>query len=223
MNTLTFDIETIPQQETLSDIQQLELDKQLVKTYLKNPDWDGKECEKFKRLIMATNPFYGEIICIGMHMTTNNESMFDLKPLIGEESHILERFWKVLKDFKGLFISFNGMGFDIPFILKRSMKYQISSTNNDFLNLRRFSIRPHFDTKLVIGDWDRYAVGTLRLVCDHLGIPSPKEGEVKAENVENEFKLGNIEAIAEYCLKDVEATYAVYEKLSGYQHQHNKY
>jgi len=221
LNTLTFDIETIPQQETLSDIQQLELEKQLNKTYVRNPDWDSKEKEKFKRLIMATNPFYGEIICIGMHMT--NGTMFDLKSLVGEESFILERFWKILKEFKGLFISFNGINFDIPFILKRSMKYQISSTNNDFLNLRRFSVRPHFDAKLVIGDWDKYAVGTLRLVCDHLEIPSPKEGKVKAENVEIEFKQGNIENIAEYCLKDVEATYAVYEKLSGYQYQHNKY
>jgi predicted PolB exonuclease-like 3'-5' exonuclease len=219
LNTLTFDIETIPQQETLSDIQQLELEKQLEKTYSRNPDWDDKEKEKFKRLIMATNPFYGEIICIGMHMTTGN--MFDSKALIGEEFHILERFWKVLADFKGLFISFNGMNFDIPFILKRSMKYQIIPTNNDFLNLRRFSTHPHFDTKLVIGDWDKYATGTLRLVCNHLGIQSPKEGEVKAENVENEFKMGNIQDIADYCLKDVEATYAVYEKLSGFQHQHH--
>ena len=42
MHTLTYDIETIPQQIPLSDIQQQELNKQLEKTYKRNPDWDDK-------------------------------------------------------------------------------------------------------------------------------------------------------------------------------------
>jgi len=221
LDTLTFDIETIPQQAPLSDIQQQELKKQLEKTYKRNLDWDDKEKEAFKRLIMATNPFYGEIICIGLHKTIDD--LEDSLVLTGEENHILARFWKILKSFKGLFISFNGLNFDIPFILKRSMKHSILPTNNDFLDLKRFSRNPHFDTKLVIGDWDKYAPGTLRLVCDYLGVSSPKEGEIKAENVEEQFKKGKIDAIAEYCLRDIHATYSVYEVLVKYQHKFYKY
>lgn len=221
MHTLTYDIETIPQQAPLSDIQQQELNKQLEKTYKRNPDWDDKEKEGFKRLIMATNPFYGEIVCIGLHKTTGD--LYDSTALKGEENYILTRFWKILGSFQGLFISFNGLNFDVPFILKRSMKYGILPTNNDFLDLKRFSRKPHFDTKLVIGDWDKYAPGTLRLVCDYLGIASPKEGDVKAENIEEEFKKGKIDAIAEYCLRDVRATHAVYNLLVKYQHKFTKY
>jgi len=225
LDTLTFDAETIPQQEPLTEIQQEELNRQLEKAFARNPEWTDIEKEKHRRLIMATNPFYGEIVCIGLHRTTQNGSLFDSTSIIGEpdEKSILARFWKILEKFKGVFISFNGLNFDVPFILKRSMKHGLTPTNNAFLDMRRFSRNPHFDVKLVVGDYDKYAFGTLRLMCDHFGIKSPKEGVVKAENVEEEFKKGNIKLIAEYCLKDVEATYHLYEKLLSYQFHYTKY
>jgi len=221
LETLTFDIETIPQQQPLTDIQQEELNKQLDKAYKRNPEWNDTEKEKFKKLFMATNPFFGEIVCIGLYKTVNN--MHDSTSLIGSEKYILERFWNILKTFRGIYISFNGINFDVPFILKRSMAHSLKPTSNSFVDLKRFSTKPHFDVKLIFGDWDKYAVGTLRLVCEHLGIESPKEGVVKAENVENEYKLGNINEIADYCLKDVMATYQAYERLLNYTYQHNKY
>lgn len=226
---MTFDIETVPQQEPLTDIQQEELQRQLEKTFAKNLDWSDEEKEKYRRLFMATNPMFGEIICIGLHRTTtlNGSVLFDSVAYTtkseGDEERILKRFWKILEQFRGIFVSFNGLDFDAPFIIKRSMKYGILPTNNDFLDKKRFQTKPHFDVKLLYGDWDKYAFGTLRLLCDHLGIASPKEGMVKAENVENEFKKGNIDLIAEYCLKDVEATYKAYELLKNYQFQYNKY
>lgn len=225
MDTLTFDAETIPQQEPLTEIQQEELDRQLEKTFTKNPEWTDVEKEKHRRLIMATNPFYGEIVCIGLHAAKQNGSLSNSTSIIGEpdEKSILTRFWNILGKFKGLFISFNGINFDVPFILKRSMKYGLVPTNNTFLDMRRFRASSHFDVKLVIADYDKYAFGTLRLMCDHFGIKSPKEGVVKAENVEEEFKKGNIKLIAEYCLKDVEATYQLYKKLLPYQFHYTKY
>jgi len=229
LDTLTFDIETIPQQAPLTTIQQEELERHLEKTYSKNVDWTDVEKENYKRLIMATNPIFGEIICIGLHRTTKNSNhyLYDSKTLtlntVGSEKQILTSFWKILEHFNGIFISFNGLDFDVPFIIKRSMKYNILPTNNSFLDRRRFSTKPHFDVKLVFGDWDKYAFGNLRLLSDYLGIESPKEGAVKAENVEYEFKQGHIDLIAEYCLKDVEATYKIYELLKNYQYQFNKY
>jgi predicted PolB exonuclease-like 3'-5' exonuclease len=221
LDTLTYDIETVPQQQPLTDIQQEELDRQLEKIYARSPEMTDEDKLKLRRQMMATNPYFGEIICIGLHKTVGD--LFDSTSLTGDEYSILERFWKIIGQFKGIFISFNGLNFDIPFILKRSMKHGILPTNNDFLDMKRYSRKPHFDVKLIIGDWDKYASGTLRLVCEHLNIKSPKEGGVKAENVEDEFKKGNINAIAEYCLKDVLATYEAYLKINKYLYQPNKY
>lgn len=228
MDTLTFDIETIPQQEPLTSIQQEELNRHLEKTFQKNPTWSEEEKEKYRRQIMATNPMFGEIICIGLHRTTKDKDVYLYDSIalttktVGTEKQILQRFWKIIERFNGIFISFNGLDFDVPYIIKRSMRYNILPTNNSFLDRRRFSTRPHFDVKLVFGDWDKYAFGNLRLLSDFLHIDSPKEGKVTAENVEIEFKKGNIDLIAEYCLKDVEATYKIYEILKNYQNQYNQ-
>lgn len=209
MDTLTFDIETIPQSKPLTEIQQEELDKRLGKLQL-----TGNEYEKAKSLFMATNPYFGEIVCIGLMKTKDN--VFDTIALTGDESSILNRFWNILAKFKGTYVSFNGLGFDVPFIVKRSMLHKITPTSADFLNLKRFSNYPHCDVKLVLGDWDRFAIGTLRLVCEFLDIPSPKEGDIKAEDVEQAFKDGRIDAIGEYCLRDVIATHAVYKEVKKY-------
>ena len=123
LDTLTFDIETIPQQAPLTVIQQEELNRQLDKYFARMGDISEEDKAKATRLLMATNPYFGEIICIGLHRTVND--LYDSKALVGEEKSILERFWKILESFKGIFISFNGLNFDVPFILKRSMKYNI--------------------------------------------------------------------------------------------------
>lgn len=210
--SLTFDIETIPQQDPLSEVQQEELDKRLS-TYLnRNPDANEEEA---KSLLMGTSPYFGEIVTIGLLKHVGYES--ESRALIGTEREILEQFWSLVGRHRGVFVSYNGLTFDVPFIVKRSMKYNIVPTNNNFLNTRRFQRFPHFDVKEVIADWDRFAAPTLRLACELLGVPSPKEGEVKAEDVARVFKEpGGIQKIADYCVRDLVATYKVYEKVKQY-------
>lgn len=160
---------------------------------------------------MATSPFFGKIICIGTLCNKN--------PLVltGEERDILKQFWEIIdtKD-RITYISFNGLDFDAPFIVKRSMVYGLKPTNNSFLDFKRYSRYPHFDVKLIISDFDKYAFGNLQLLCDHLQIPSPKEGEIKAENVYDAFLKGQVDKIAEYCQRDVEATYRIYTIIKDY-------
>ena len=44
-------------------------------------------------------------------------------------------------------------------------------------------------------------------------IPSPKEGEVKGDTVAKAYEEGNIAAIEEYVMRDVEVTHQLFEKL----------
>ena len=147
---------------------------------------------------MGTNPFFGEIVCIGIRQV-NDTGQFDERAIVGTEKEILCEFWRILSKFqRGIFISYNGIAFDVPFILKRSMFHGLTPTNKLFLDKRRFSKFPHFDVKLVFSDFDRYQGCTLRLACEHMGIESPKEGEIKAEDVAQAFEDGKINEIAEY-------------------------
>ena len=54
------------------------------------------------------------------------------------------------------------------------------------------------------------------VACRSFGIPSPKEGEVKGETVAKASEEGNIDAINEYVMWDVEATHQLFKKLRQY-------
>lgn len=212
MQTLTFDIETIPQ-ENPTDIQIEEILRKIKNAKDKDPELSE---HALKNKIMSTSPYFGKIVCIGLHIIGPFETSGSTTSLIGSESDILKSFWNILKDKNLTYVSYNGLSFDVPFIVKRSMHHGIKVTNRSFLNLKRFQTSPHFDVKEIISSWDRYAAPTLHLACDLVGVPTPKSGDVKADGVYDAYKAGEIDKIAEYCVKDVEATYAVYKALQGY-------
>ena len=122
----------------------------------------------------------------------------------------------MLRGFKGVFVSYNGLDFDVPFILMRSIKYDIEPSNTDFTNTRRFSQYPHYDVMHWAASWDRFKIVSLRALADFMGLPSPKEGEIEACNVYQAFQDGRIDEIAEYCLKDTEVTLKTFVKLKKY-------
>lgn len=210
-NTLTFDIETIPQLAPLSTIQQEELDRKLNDRLQREPHLDEK-AERSK--MMGCSPYFGEIVCIGLKATKGVKT--DSKALIGTEVDILNQFWKILYSFNGLFISYNGKGFDVPFVLRRSMFHGIPVVNKSFMDIRKYQKYPHFDLQQVLSDFDYKNVVGLRLATELSGIPSPKEEGISAKEVEAAYHEGRIDDIAKYCLRDVEATYLLYLKAKDY-------
>jgi predicted PolB exonuclease-like 3'-5' exonuclease len=219
---ITFDIETVPVVKfELTPIQNEELQKKIDKeiTYLKNTNPTQEiDVVALSNRIAATSPYWGEIICICLHAVKPNGQIGTIK-LIGTEYEILTRFWNNIDESKWgkhVFVSYNGLGFDVPFILRRSAFYKIAPKNNNFLNLKRFSFDPHFDVATYLSDWSPQKMISLKLACDYLGVPSPKEGEVKAENVNDAYINGEIDKIADYCARDVEATYNLFLEVKPY-------
>jgi len=194
----------------------------LKKNYPKN-NYTLSDLKHARNLIMSVSPYLGKIVVIGVHYKDDNNKVQTDALFGNDEREILINFWKYLSQFgKGLFISFNGLAFDVPFIIKRSMYHRITPSNNSFLDLRRFSKWPHFDVKMVVGDWDRYAVGTLDLLTNFLGIPSPKDGKVAAADVNQAYLDGKLKDVADYCLKDVIATYEVYSVVKNFTYNQFK-
>lgn len=209
MNTLTFDIETIPSRQPLSSVLEEALQQKILReqTYNTVDSYDT-----IRKKIMATNPVYGEIVTIGVQLN-------DMAPyaIIGDEDEILSKFWELLKNFNGLFIHFNGLRFDIPFILTRSQHYKLLPTNDNFKVRRRFSYFPHFDCYAAATDWyDSGKTINLKTLCDFLSVKGSKDGEVVAANVADYIAQGRIDLVAEYCKQDVRATKAVYDIQKHY-------
>ena len=206
-----FDIETIPLEVgQYSPVLEELIEKKLVRALKADPTVIDPISER--RKIMATDPLLGRIVCIGVYLPHKDEKIAIVD---SSEKVILQKFWKLLSTFSGLFIGFNTVRFDVPFILKRSLIHGVKPTNGLFLQYTRFDPNPpHFDVMLQMSGRDGFV--SLKYACAALGISSSKDGKVQAAGVEQAYKEGRINEIAEYCLDDCRATHQLYERLIDY-------
>jgi len=221
--SITFDIETVPKQTPYTDHEQVfferkfgqELNYQKIDTKTASQE----QLDDIARMVKATNPYLGEIVCIGMYDSGSDKQY----ALSGSEKEILEEFWRILEP-HNWFISFNGLNFDIPWILIRSAKYDLNpprpgNESHPFLNRKRFQLKPHFDLYQWMCDWSARMAVTLEVAAEHLGFDSPKSGTVEAASVEKAFKDGRIEEIKKYCLRDIMTTFKASQKYVKFVYQ----
>jgi len=121
----------------------------------------------------------------------------------GSEKELLAGFWEVIPRYRE-FVTFNGRGFDCPFIMVRSAVHGIRPTRDLMPN--RYS-GPHVD----LMDQLSFFGATRRrfsldMWCRTFGIDSPKAGGVKGQDVGKAFAEGRYAEIARYCARDVKAT-----------------
>lgn len=211
LSHIVYDIETVPFLEhEYTAIQKEYVQRKMKQALGRNPDLDPVSEES---KIKGIDAFLAKIVCIGLSFPNTGGGTV---ALIGDEKDILTQFWERIGKYgKPLFISYNGIKFDVPFILRRSMKHGIEPTNREFLQIAKFiPFPPHFDVMQQLSGRDGYY--SLKQACDFFGIPSPKDGAVVAESVSEAFYSGRISQIAEYCLRDLESTYKVFKILSPY-------
>ncbi|MBM3967550.1 MAG: hypothetical protein FJ308_21210, partial [Planctomycetes bacterium] len=111
---------------------------------------------------------------------------------------------------------FNGRGFDVPFLYLRSALLNVPITRKDWLGYR-YQTDPHCDlaeqfTFYNVSGRDGAARKfNLDFYCRAFGIPSPKAQGVTGADVNDLLAAGEYRQIAEYCLRDVEATVRLYQ------------
>jgi uncharacterized protein YprB with RNaseH-like and TPR domain len=121
----------------------------------------------------------------------------------GTEEEILRKFWKTIKQYKQ-FITFNGRGFDCPFLIIRSAVHKIKPSKDLMPNRYNDSHIDLFDHLSFFGASRRRF--SLDMWCRTFGIKSPKAEGVSGEDVKDLFKSGRFIDIARYCARDVKAT-----------------
>ena len=124
------------------------------------------------------------------------------------EAELLRSFWALASRAQTV-VSFNGKGFDVPFVVARSMVHGIAA-RVDLLS-QKFALQPHLDLWDVLG---RGGAGPskLEVICWALGIESPKDA-MDGSMVAPAYARGEIESIASYNAADVRATAAVFRHL----------
>ncbi len=134
-------------------------------------------------------------------------------PCAGEAEMLIE-FWEAAQHYESI-VTFNGRGFDVPFIYLRSAVLNVKVSRKDWLGYR-YQTDPHCDlleqlTFYNISGRDGAARRfNLDFYCKAFGIESPKSQGVTGMDVGRMMAEGRGREIAEYCLRDVKATLALY-------------
>lgn len=136
-----------------------------------------------------------------------------------DEEGILKKFWE-LASYADEFITFNGRGFDAPYLAIRSAVHKIKPSKNLLAN-RYLNLMPRDAKHVDLMDqfifygatWKR---PSLHLACRAFGIKSPKEEDVSGDDVTRLFNEGEYLTIAEYNMRDVVATKQLYQVWRDY-------
>lgn len=237
MATLVFDIETTAQPvEHFDEVQQ----EYLFREAERLPDEAAKQ-EKRNEIqrLFSLWPLTGQVVCIAMlnadtaggkvlyladdlEEDPNEAGPVEFMPF-PDEAELLTAFWDFAKYYQTV-VTFNGRGFDVPFIYLRSAVLNVPITRKEWLGYR-YSIDPHCDladqlTFYGVSGRDGAARKfNLDFYCKVFGIESPKSHGVTGMDVTDMVKAGQFREIAEYCLRDVNATVLLYkvwrERLAG--------
>lgn len=134
---------------------------------------------------------------------------------IASERKIVEDFWNILKKYNtSTLISFNGRNFDAPFLMLRSGLLKIRPTRN-IMSGTKFRYNKHIDLADELSYYSSGRYGATKkynfdFYTRAFGIKSPKADGVDGSNVHELFKQNEIKKIAEYCMRDVSATWDLF-------------
>lgn len=237
MAKLVFDIETssLPL-ESFDDAQQEYLFRECQKI--------GDEAARAARHAEIRHqfnlwPFTAQVVCIAMLNADTSRGKvlftaedFEEQPAENgqveyvpcpDETELLTAFWDVARHYENI-VTFNGRGFDVPFVYLRSALLNVPISRKDWLGYR-YQTEPHCDlaeqlTFYGVSGRDGAARRfNLDFYCKAFGIESPKSHGVTGNDVNALLAAGRYREIADYCLRDVKATVLLYqvwkERLAG--------
>ena len=215
-NILFLDIETVPEQESYSL-----LDDEMKQL------WEGKTQYQRKDEFTPEDFYeragiwaeFGKIMWISVGYFTFKSDIrhFRVTSFFGDERKILNDFSNLLNNhFNGpqhLLCGHNAKEFDIPFIARRMIINTIQIPHKLNLFGKKPWEIPHLDTLELwkFGDYKHYT--SLKLLTKILGIPSPK-GDIDGSQVGHTFYVEkDIDRIVTYCEKDTIAVAQVFLRL----------
>ncbi len=228
--TLVLDIETIGEKWEAIDAFSQDNLSSWVKKESKNETDLAIQMEALKEGL-GFSPLTGQIVAIGIHDYENKKSAvyYEAKEEgdgskvvedgvtyeIMSEARMLNKFWSVAESYD-TFVTFNGYGFDVPYLMIRSAIHGIRPTvnlmTNRYLSLQRGG-KAHVD---LIEQLSFYGAmrkkGSLHMWTRAFGIGSSKTEEVNGHMVSELYEQGRYKDIAIYNAADIRVTAELYTK-----------
>ena len=177
---------------------------------------------------LALYPLTGEIVAIGMlnpetlkgsMLFQDNNSQtekFEEDGMVyesGTEKEILEKFWDRVKNFHQV-VTFNGRGFDVPYLMLRSALNKIRPTRN--LMGYRYDSKDHCDLLEQLTFYGAVRKFNLDFYAKSFGIKSSKDGGIDGSMVGDLYKQEKYLDIARYCARDLVTTKELFDYWEKY-------
>lgn len=167
---------------------------------------------------MALRPEFGHVVCIGMGHDARGRGELETKALtarrVEDERRILEGFWEAVRGGREWrWVTYNGLAFDVPFLLRRSIYLGVTPTT--LLPLRPYALDSHFDVMRALSNWERTDAVRLDIVAELLGLSKTPPG-MEGSRVFGLWRAGRAEEIEAYCLGDVRLAYEVFLRIEPY-------
>jgi hypothetical protein len=221
MSTLIFDIETVGESwDAFDATTKLSLTRWIDRT-ADTPEAHAALLRDLKEGL-GFSPLTGRIVAIGLYDVERAQGVvfydtegkevaehevgeYVLKPRT--EAAMLRDFWEGAKLYD-TFVTYNGRGFDVPFLMLRSLVLGIAPTRD--LMEGRYLSQQHETRHIDLQDQLSFYGAlprrhSLHLFCRACGIESPKQG-VSGDDVAALFAQGKYQDIARYNAQDVRAT-----------------
>lgn len=199
---LFFDIETKANPVTLKFMEQPTApgnykDPDKIQAYI-----DNKMVEMVEKAALDAD--YGQIVAIGY-----KEDDQDIQSMIiaeMSEEEMLKTFWEKYRVHGGNSCGYNIIGFDLPYMMRRSFELGIHVPLIPYLN--KYQVAPTCDLMGILYGWS--SAKNLKWVVERYGLDNPLpelEGSQVAE-MDNE-------TLKAYVENDVYITYQLWQKMSG--------
>ena len=202
------------------------LDEKIQEYLLKFAENEEEKTDIKKKLSLY--PLTGEVVTIGM---LNPETMkgvalfqdrgagiekFEEDGIVyeaGTEKDILEKFWDILKVYDQV-VTFNGRGFDAPYLMLRSAVNKVRPTKN--LMNYRYDYKLHCDLMDQLNFYGATRKYNLDFYAKAFGIKSSKDGGVDGSMVGEMYKQKKYLDVARYCVRDLVTTKELFEYWDKY-------
>lgn len=191
MNYVFLDIETVPLNITHEDIKSYFMDNKIT-----------KESRAF-------NPNYSKIVTICVKKINQEAEIFS-----GDnELEVLEKFLDFLNENKNsVFITYNGYGFDIPFL---NVRLALNKLNLPIvINTNKWNMEKsnHFDVMLFLSQNNTFTNTRLYIVARMHGVDFQGERSL-GKDIEKHYKQKDWDFINSHCKQDVEILEGLFKRV----------
>ena len=161
-----------------------------------------------KATVRTLHPLFSKVISVAL-------KEFDQEPEIlfsDNEKQLLDDFWsKIAAINPDTIITFNGYGFDIPFLEVRSLMNNIQPTKQINTNKWNMEKSNHYDCMLALSSKGNFLSVAQDIICKMMGISV--EEKIEGTQIEKCYLKGDWKSINNRCGQDVIQTEQIYRKL----------